>query len=66
MQKLTLNLDYINFVEEDLIKYLTSLKGINLVKIDRNSFNIYIEYDSKAIPLKVLKYEILYYLKPII
>lgn len=60
MQKLTLNLDYINFVEEDLIKYLTSLKGINLVKIDKNNSNIYVEYDSDIISLKILKYEILY------
>ena len=61
MQKLSLKLDYANFVEDDLIKYLTSLKGVNLVKIDKNNFDIYIEYDNN-ISLKLLKYEILCYL----
>lgn len=62
MQKLSLKLEYANFLEEDFIEYLTSLKGINLVKINRNNFDIYIEYDNTVIPLKALKYEILYYL----
>ena len=39
MQKLTLNLDYINFVEEDLIKYIYKLgyldKNIKLGNIDK-------------------------------
>ena len=63
MEKLSLKLDYVNFAEENLIKYLTSLKGVNLVRIDRNNFDIFIEYDSNVISLKVIKYEILYYLK---
>lgn len=62
MEKLSLKLDYVNFAEENLIKYLTSLKGVNLVRIDRNNFDIFIEYDSNVISLKVIKYEILYYL----
>lgn len=60
MQKLTLKLDCSVLYDEDLNKYLTSLKGVNLVKIDKNNFDIYIEYNSNIIPLKILKYEILY------
>ena len=60
MQKLTLKLDCSDFYWKDLIIYLPSLKGVILVKIDKNNSNIYVEYDSNVISLKVLKYEILY------
>ena len=60
MEKLTLKLDCSVFYGEDLISYLTSLKGIILVKIDKNNSDIYVEYDSNIISLKVLKYEMLY------
>ena len=60
MQKLTLKLDCSVFYWKDLIIYLPSLKGVILVKIDKNNSNIYVEYDSNVISLKVLKYEILY------
>ena len=60
MQKLTLKLDCLVLYDEDLNKYLTSLKGVNLVKIDKNNLDIYIEYNSNIISLKILKYEILY------
>lgn len=60
MQKLTLKLDGSVFDEKDLVEYLTALKGINLVKIDNDNSNIYVEYDSNIISLKILKYEILY------
>lgn len=60
MQKLTLKLDSSVFYWKDLIIYLPSLKGVILVKIDKNNSNIYVEYDSNVISLKVLKYEILY------
>ena len=60
MEKLSLKLDCSVLYDEDLNKYLTSLKGVNLVRIDRNNFDIYIEYDSNVISLKILKYEILY------
>ena len=60
MQKLTLKLDCSVFYWKDLIIYLPSLKGVILVKIDKNNSNIYVEYDSNIISLKLLKYEILY------
>lgn len=60
MQKLTLKLDCSVFYWKDLVEYLTNLKGINLVKIDNDNSDIYVEYDSNVISLKVLKYEILY------
>ena len=56
MQKLTLKLDCSVLYDEDLNKYLTSLKGVNLVKIDKNNFDIYIEYNSNIISLKILKF----------
>lgn len=60
MQKLTLKLGCSILYDEDFNKYLTSLKGVKLVKIDKNNFYIYVEYDNNVISLKVLKYEILY------
>lgn len=60
LQKLTLKLDCLIFYGEDLTDYLKSLKGINLVKIDKKNLDVYVEYDNNVIPLKVLKYEILY------
>ena len=53
MQKLTLKLDCSVFYWKDLINYLTSLKGINLVKIDNDNSDIYVEYDSDIISLKI-------------
>ena len=60
MEKLTLNFDCSIFYGEDLTDYLKSLKGINLIKIDKNNLDIHVEYDSNIISLKILKYEILY------
>lgn len=60
LQKLTLKLDCLIFYGEDLTDYLKSLKGIYLVKIDKKNLDVYVEYDNNVIPLKVLKYEILY------
>lgn len=60
LQKLTLKLDCLIFYGEDLTDYLKSSKGIYLVKIDKKNFDVYVEYDNNVIPLKVLKYEILY------
>ena len=42
-------INYINFDKEELIKYLTSLKEVNLVKIDRNNF-----YITHAVSKKIL------------
>ena len=53
MQKLTWKLDCSIFCYKDLINYLTSLKGINLVKIDNDNSDIYVEYDSDIISLKI-------------
>lgn len=60
LQKLTLKLDCLIFYGEDLTDYLKSLKGIYLVKIDKKNLDVYVEYDNNVIPLKLLKYEILY------
>ena len=53
MQKLTLKSDCSIFCYKDLINYLTSSKGVNLVKIDNDNSDIYVEYDSDIISLKI-------------
>lgn len=62
MDKLTLKIDYSDFIDNDFINYLSLLNGIKLVKIDNKNNEIYIEYDSSVISLKILKKEILLYL----
>ncbi len=62
MNKLTLKIDYSVFLNNDFINYLSTLDGIKLVKIDNMNDEIYVEYDSSVISLKLLKMEILLYL----
>ena len=62
MNKLTLKIDYSDFLNKDFINYLSTIDGIKLVKIDNLNDEIYIEYDSSVISLKLLKMEILLYL----
>lgn len=62
MDKLTLRIDYSDFIDNDFINYLSLLDGIKLTKIDNKNNEIYVEYDSLIISLKILKKEILLYL----
>lgn len=62
MNKFTLKIDYSDFLNKDFINYLSKLDGIKLVKIDNKDNEIYVEYDSSIISLKLLKMEILLYL----
>ena len=62
MDKLTLKIDYSDFIDNDFINYLSLLNGIKLVKINNKNNEIYVEYDSSVISLKILKKEILLYL----
>ena len=62
MNKLSLKIDNSYYMNDGLIEYLSMLKGVNLVKIDIANEEIYIEYDSKIISLKLLKMEIFLYL----
>ncbi len=62
MKKITLKVDYSLFFNNDIINYLLGLNGIKLVKINTESKEIYVEYDSNIISLKILKMEILLYL----
>ena len=62
MDKLTLKIEYSDFLNDDIVNYLTSLKGVKLVTIKNDENEIYVEYDSSIISLKLLKMEILLYL----
>lgn len=62
MDKLTLKIECSDFLNDDIANYLTSLKGVKLVTIKNDENEIYVEYDSSIISLKLLKMEILLYL----
>ena len=62
MDKLTLKIEYSDFLNDDIANYLTSLNGVKLVTIKNDENAIYVEYDSSIISLKFLKMEILLYL----
>lgn len=62
MNKISLKIEYSDFLNEDLIKYLSSLDGVLNSKINNENNEIYVEYDSSVISLKLLKMEILLYL----
>ena len=62
MKAITLKIEYSDFLNNDLINYLSSLDGVCLSKIDNEKNEIYVEYDSSIISLKLLKMEILLYL----
>lgn len=62
MDKLTLKIEYSDFLNDDIANYLTSLNGVKLVTTKKDENEIYVEYDSSIISLKLLKMEILLYL----
>lgn len=62
MNKLTLGIEYSDFLNKEVINYLNSINGINHCEIDSKNNKIYVEYDSSIISIKVLKIEILLYL----
>lgn len=62
MNKLTLKVDYYKNFDKEFEKHLLTIKGIEKAKIDTEKEEIYIEYDSNIISLKILKMEILLYL----
>lgn len=62
MQKITLKIEYSAFFNDDLINYLSSLDGVIASNINKDNNEIYVEYDSSVISLKLLKTEIILYL----
>ena len=62
MKKITLKIEYSNFLNNDLINYLSTLDGVTFSKVDNENNEIYVEYDSSIISLNILKMEILLYL----
>ena len=62
MNKLTIKIEYSDYLNNELGDYLCSLDGVITSKVDEEEDSVYIEYDSKVISLKVLKMELLVYL----
>lgn len=62
MDKLTIRFEHSNYLNDDLNNYLMILRGFTYSKVDTNNNEMYVEYDSEIIPLKLLKMEILLYL----
>ena len=72
MDKLTLKIEYTDFLNNDLENYLKEedleqlqekdLNGVKIIKINNDKNEIYVEYDSNIISLRLLKREILLYL----
>lgn len=62
MDKLTLEIGNSDFLESGLIDYLYTLDGIKFAQVNAKDDKIYVEYNSSAISLKLLKREILLYL----
>ena len=62
MDKIKLKFDDIEFINNDLINYLSLLDGVIRAEINDVNNEIYVEYNSSIISLKLLKMEILFYL----
>lgn len=62
MDKVKLKFDAIEFINNDLINYLSLLDGVIRAEINDVNNEIYVEYNSSIISLKLLKMEILFYL----
>lgn len=62
MKKITLVIEYSNFFDKDITNFLSSLDGVLNSNINTKNNEIYVEYDSSLISLKLLKMNILLYL----
>lgn len=62
MNKLTLKIEYSDFLDKELNEYLSSLNWVLFSRVDMEKNEIYVEYDSTIISIKVLKMEIILYL----
>ena len=62
MEKLTIKIDYSDFVNNDLTNYLSTISGISKSSINIEKNEIYVEYDASIISLKIIKMEIMLYL----
>lgn len=60
MEKITIKIDGSWYLNNELTKYLMSLNGVKYSNLDDDE--VYIEYDSSVIFLKVLKFELLTFL----
>lgn len=63
MKKLTIQIDHANYLEDGLKNYLLSLNGTSQVTINKPDNKINITYNPTIINLKLIKLEILLYLK---
>lgn len=58
MSELTIKIQSIDILNKELEEYISSLKGVLVVKINSNANQIYIKYDSKLISIKQLVLEV--------
>ncbi|MCI6265526.1 MAG: hypothetical protein MR598_01605 [Erysipelotrichaceae bacterium] len=63
MKKLTIQIDHANYLEDGLKNYLQSLNGTSQVTINKFDNKINITYNPTIVNLKLIKLEILLYLK---
>ena len=63
MKKLTIQIDHANYLEDGLKNYLQSLNGTSQVTINKFDNKIDITYNSTMANFKLIKLEILLYLK---
>lgn len=61
MKELTITFDTI-WINNQLVEYLSSLKGVIETKINQSKEEIYIKYNPNLISIKILKLEILLFL----
>ena len=55
MDKLTLKIEYTDFLNNDLENYLKDLNGVKIIKINNDKNEIYVEYDSNIIIFRFSK-----------
>ena len=62
MAKLTLKIEYSDFLDKFLMDYLEKLDGVKAVKINNDKNEVYVKYNSNIVSPKVLSKEALLYL----
>ena len=53
MDKLTLKIEYTDFLNNDLENYLKDLNGVKIIKINTIKMKYIVEYDSNIISLRL-------------
>lgn len=62
MNELTIKINGFDYFNEEFIKYINLLDGVNGVEINLDDEEIYIQYDKSVIGIGILKMELLLFL----